>query len=82
MEYDEIRISTRREIAICRGWIKKLETLIETMGKKYNTTSADFLTDLDPRNPPDGQMTRWHDSCCTLKRWKERLSAHLQILQI
>jgi hypothetical protein len=83
IEYDEIRITTRREINVCEGAIRKLEKQIGAMEKKHKTTSADFLREFYPlATPPKGELTRWHDSCYALERWKERLSAHRQIMKI
>lgn len=83
MEYDEIRITTCREIKVCEGAIKKLEKTIAALEKKYNKTSSDFLQDFNPyAYPPNGELTSWHDSCCALQRWKERLSAHWQIMEM
>jgi hypothetical protein len=81
MIYDEIRITTCREIKVCEGAIKKLEKAIGVLERKYNKTSSDFLHDFDPYEyPPNGELTHWHDNCCALERWKERLSAHWQIM--
>jgi hypothetical protein len=82
MGYDEIQITTRREINVCEGAIRKLEKVIMSMEKKYKTTSSDFLRDFDPHNSPDDELKLWHDSCCALARWKERLSAHWQIMEM
>ena len=83
MKYDEIEITTRREINVCEGAIKKLEKVIGAMEIKYNKTSIDFLQNFDPyAYPIDGELIRWHDSCCALKQWKERLSAHWQIMNM
>jgi len=83
MGYDEIRITTRREINVCEGAIRKLEKVIGAMEKKYNINSSDFLQDFDPcSSPPNDELTRWHDSCCALEQWKQRLSAHWQIMEM
>ena len=83
IEYDEIRITTRREIAVCEGAIRKLKKIIEEMEEKYHKTSIDFLRDYDQStHPPHGEMTRWHDSCCALDRWQERLAGHWQIMKM
>lgn len=83
IEYDEIRITTRREIAVCEGAIRKLEKIIGEMEEKYHRTSIDFLREYGQSTPsPHGEMTRWHDSCRALDRWKERLAAHWQIMKM
>jgi hypothetical protein len=83
MESDEIRITTCREIKVCEGAIKKLEKVIGAMEIKYNSASNDFLQGFDPdNNLPNSELTRWYDSCYALEQWKERLSAHRQIMNM
>ena len=77
MEYDEIRITTRREIIICEGKINRLEMIIAAMEKKYGLGSDEFFREFDPScYSPDREVTYWHESCLALVRWKERLAAH------
>jgi hypothetical protein len=81
MEYDEIRITTRREINVCEGAIGKLELLVSGFEKKYHMTSADFLRDANlTGTPASDDLTRWRDSFLALCRWKERLKAHREIM--
>lgn len=81
MEYDEIRITTRREISICKGAILKLERIINGFEKQYHSASADFLGDAGLSAGVDAwDLTQWQDSCLALDRWKERLKDHLQIM--
>lgn len=81
VEYDEIRITTRREISVCEGAIRKLETFIGLMEKKHGIDSADFLKNFDPvSDASDEELSLWHESCLGLERWKERLSAHRRIM--
>ena len=83
VEYDEIRITTRREITICQQAIKKLVLIIEAMEEKYSLTSCQFLSDFKvDENPTNEDLIKWHDSCLALKRWQERLSAHWQIMEM
>ena len=83
LEYDEIRITTRREINVCEVAIRDLEKVIGSMEEKYKKTSADFLREFEPSaGPSEGELTRWHDSCRALERWKERLSDHRQIMKM
>ena len=83
IEYDEIRITTRREINVCEEAIRRLEKQIGAMEEKHKTTSTDFFREFDPSSsPPKGELSRWHDSCCALERWKERLSAHWRIMKM
>jgi hypothetical protein len=83
MEYDEIRITTRREINVCQGAIKKLEMTIGAMERKFNISSMDFLQNFEfYNNPPNSEKTRWYECCHALERWKERLSSHWQIMDM
>ncbi len=83
MEYDEIRITTRREIVICEKAIKRLEKVVEGMEAKYTLSSSRFLRDFDPlTSPVNGEFIEWYDSCLALQRCKERLSAHWQIMKM
>jgi len=58
MEYDEIRITTRREIGICREKIRKLEQSVATRSTN---------------------IRQIHQA---LDRWRERLRAHLRIMEL
>jgi hypothetical protein len=83
MGYDEIQITTRREINVCKGAIKKLEKSIADWEKKYNLSSIDLRRDYDLyTHPPNGDFIQWHDSCIALERWQERLAAHWQIMEM
>jgi hypothetical protein len=82
MEYDEIRITTRREISICVGAIRKLERCINGFEKKYRMTSADFLRDRDLSGVSAVEdLTQWRDGLLSLCRWKERLKDHRDIMK-
>ncbi len=83
MEYDEIRITTRREIEICLRAIKKLEKLLIAMEKKHSITSIEFLQNFDPETAQSGEeKVRWYQSCIALQRWKERLAEHQWIMEL
>jgi hypothetical protein len=82
MEYDEIRITTRREIDVCRGVVQKLEKLIRGFEEKYGMTSTDFSRNAALYDTPAANdLIRWKDSLLSLCRWKERLCAHLWVLK-
>jgi hypothetical protein len=83
MEYDEIRITTRREISVCKGAILKLEQIISGFEKKYQFASADFLEGAGQTARVEaGDMTPWRNSCLALDRWKDRLKEHLEIMKL
>jgi len=87
MEYDEIRITTRREINICRGAIKTLEATITSLEEKYRLTAPGSLegisgTCMSSPIVADEDQRRWRESHLALERWKERLKAHQQIMEL
>jgi hypothetical protein len=81
METDEIRITTSREIKICEAAIRKLEKAIVAMEKKYQTTTADFLRNPELKNIASRvDLVHWRECYHALEQWRERLSAHRQIM--
>jgi hypothetical protein len=83
LEYDEIRISTRREISICRDAIRELEKTINGFAEKYGSPGTELPGDTGLSAviiPAD--LTRWRDCCLALDRWKSRLEEHLRILNM
>jgi len=81
--YDEIRITTRREISICKGAILKLERIIRGFEKKYPLAGADFAREAGLTTSVDtGDLTLWRDSRLALDRWKTRLQEHLEIMKL
>jgi hypothetical protein len=82
LQYDEIRITTRREIVICERAIKKLEEVVGAMEDKHRTSSAAFLKDFDPAAHPDHELNHWYESWSALLRWKERLAEHRRIMEM
>ena len=83
MEYDEIRISTRREISVCRDAIRKLEKTINGFTVQYGSQYADFTEDTDMSAGIDPEaLSRWRDCRLALDRWKNRLDEHLRIMQM
>ena len=83
MEYDEIRITTRREITICEAEINRLEKDIAALERKYGKGSDEFFRDHNvDLLPADKDISRWHESRLALVRWQERLAAHQQIMKL
>lgn len=81
LEYDEIRITTRREIDICRSAIKKLESSLAAMEEKYGRTSADLMAQMaDSTRPADLEIQQWYDNCLALQSWRQRLAGHRRIM--
>ena len=83
MKYDEIKITTRREINICEHAISKLEKIIASMERKYGKGSKDFFRELEGTpHPYDSDIVHWYESFSALTRWKERLAAHQEIMKL
>ncbi len=81
MEYDEIRITTRREIAICEQAIKKIKRELAAVEKKHGISNEVFLDSYSQQVvSPDSEMSRWYEMCSALERWKERLAEHRRIM--
>ena len=80
--YDEVFISTMKEINVCKGAIKKLSRTLADMEKKYGMATAEFMEGLGR-----GQMRctrdykRWHDSYAGLMDWEQRLKEFQEILE-
>lgn len=80
VHYDEIRITTRREIGICRAAIKKLEDLLGGLEKKYGVSGPEDPLLRGRMNAKD--TLRWQDSRLALARWKGRLAEHLEMMKL
>jgi hypothetical protein len=81
MEYDEIKITTRREVDVCRGAIRKLERKLKDFEDKYGAPLTDAAAGKDVDIPVDvHDLESWRDGFLALERWRERLEGHLRIL--
>ncbi|MDA8078007.1 MAG: hypothetical protein M0Z79_03605 [Nitrospiraceae bacterium] len=80
--YDEIYISTMREMDVCRDRIRKCEQVIAEMERARGITTEEFL-----RLHAAGGMTgdtdyvRWYECSEGLRNWKERLQGFEEILK-
>ncbi len=80
--YDELSISTMREISVCRKKIKKLTRNLEDMERKYHLSTAEFVRRFSEGSMRDHKdYVAWHDSYEGLKNWEERLRGFHEILQ-
>jgi hypothetical protein len=71
--YDEVYISTKREIGVCESAIKKLNQDIADMEKKYSMSTVQFISrgrEADAENRKD--FIRWRDCCEGLRAWEKR----------
>ncbi len=81
--YDEVYISTMREMNICKKAIKRLRQAIENMERKYNLNTAEFIEGFKNGGMRDKEdYLLWHTSYEELKNWEERLKGFSEILQI
>ncbi len=80
--YDEIYISTMREMDVCRDKIRECERIIAEMERSYGITTGDFL-----KRHAAGEMAgnadyvRWYECSEGLKSWTERLKGFEEILK-
>jgi uncharacterized protein YllA (UPF0747 family) len=82
LEYDEIKITTRREIAVCEDAIRKLKKTIAVMEQKYHMSTAEFMKNVQAgadRSRKD--FVQWYESLEALTRWEERLKGHMKIIE-
>ena len=80
--YDELYISTMREIEVCRQSIRKLKKNLGRMEKKYHLGTAEFVERFNEGTLEHSEdYVAWHTSCEGLKRWEERLKEFYEILK-
>ncbi len=80
--YDELFISTMKEISVCKNVIKKLSKTVNDMELKHNLTTAEFIERLREGSMGDSvDFVKWHDSIVGLKSWEERLKEFEKILR-
>ena len=81
--YDEIRITTRREINICRRAIRDLEKVIRGLEEKYHCVGAAVFDDAAlPAGIGAADLSRWRNSRLALNRCRDRLQEHLRIMEM
>ncbi len=80
--YDELFISTMKEIDVCKKAIRRLSKTLSDMETKYNLTTAEFMERFkDGRMGKEKEHMEWHDSYAGLKNWQQRLKEFERILQ-
>ena len=83
MYTDEYDISLKRELSVCRSFIRKIERFIVRMENKYNLKTAVFIQRVrqgDAGNSRDYIL--WKDKYEELERWKERESHYKDMLNL
>jgi len=80
--YDELYISTMREIQVCRKNIKKLTALIRDLERKYNLTTSEFIGSSGEAVKGNSKdYAAWRESYEGLKNWEGRLREFNEILE-
>ena len=80
--YDELYISTMREMDVCAGVILKLERVIRDMEIKYNLKTPEFIGRFNRGGMEDNKdFIEWHGSYERLKHWEGRLKEFKDILR-
>lgn len=62
MIYDEVWITTMREIEICRYSLKKYERFIKKMEDKYKMTTEEFLKRYGGFPLENRDFKKWYDT--------------------
>ena len=79
--YDELYISTMREIEVCKKSMRRHSKILENMEKKYSLTTDLFIQRLrDGTVKDEGDYRVWHSSYVGLKSWEEKLKGFHEIL--
>ncbi len=80
--YDELFISTMKEINVCKKAIRKLSRTLAGMETKYGLTTAEFIENFnDGRTVEEKDHVKWRDSFTGLKNWQQRIKELEQILR-
>ena len=80
--YDELFISTRREIGVCESAIRKLRRILEDMEGRYRFDTQEFIGKLGRGELRENEdFLLWRESSEGLKNWEERLEGLREILK-
>ena len=80
--YDELYISTMREMDVCVSIVRKLERAIRDMERKYQLKTSEFIERFNKGGMEDNKdFMTWHTSYERLKHWESRLKEYEDILQ-
>lgn len=79
--YDEVYISTMREINVCKKEIKRLSKSLAGMERKYNLSNAEVIERFNGDSMREkGDYAEWNACYAGLKKWEERLNEFQEIL--
>jgi len=80
--YDELFISTKREIHVCEGAITRLRKTLDAMEGKYRMGTREFMGRFGRGElKEDADFLLWRESGEGLKNWEERLDGLREILK-
>jgi len=77
VKYDEIFISTMREINICKDYINAYEREIKKLEKKTGIKASDITEDM----LKDGKIRKLYEKILALEREKKRLKELEELLK-
>ncbi len=79
--YDEVYISTMREIRVCKEAIKKLSRVLGEMERRYGISTAEFMDRFGGCGMVNNRdYEKWHDSFVGLKSYEKTLKEFEEIL--
>lgn len=73
--YDEIYISTRREIEVCRDKIRELQSAAAGIERRSGMTPAEYGERCAAGEASGEEAERWRECRAGIASWKERLKA-------
>jgi len=80
--YDELYISTMREMDVCTGVIRQMEKIIGDMEKRYHLKTSEFMERFTKGGMENNNdFVTWHASYERLKHWEGRLKDFEAVLQ-
>ncbi len=80
--YDELFISTMKEINVCKKAIRRLSRTLAGMEAKYGLTTAEFIENFnDGETAEEKDRLKWRDSFIGLRNWQQRMKEFEQILR-
>ncbi len=81
--YDELYISTMREINVCRKSIERLKKTIEHMEEKYCLKTRQFVAQFEEGGMKGHkEFVLWYESHAAMKKWEESLREFNEILEM
>jgi len=76
MHTDEFEIALSRELKVCENTIKRINTTLGMMERKYHKTTAVFIQERRSARPDDNGDNKddyrvWENSHESLERWQD-----------